>query len=518
MTFNMNELLIKTTISNYILLIIKIVASLFLIRIIFLGISNEEYGFWALLWSIFGYSVLLDFGFGTAVQKATSIALETKQWSNYNKLISTVFFSYLVLSLGIFLLTILLAYNLDSIFVFSSKESLEYYKIVFLIFGFGTTLIFPFGFFKEILRGLQEIPLRNNIDIVFLILNFIAITVCVTVYSSLLYMAIAAVCIQLFTNLFMAMYVYKKVPTLKISMSSFQKNRVKEIMGFSFFAYIVMFSNLIIFKTDQIVISMFSTVALVGFYQIISRITELFRQFSTQIHDIIGPLSAALFTNSKTDELSKILLQSNQIVGFIATLLLVPSFLFIEELLFIWLNISNPVVILTAKILLVSMYVLVVLRSSSVQVLLMCNKHKQLTLVAVIESVMNLFLSIYLIQNYSIVGVAIGTLIPNILLALVYNIPTACKFSKISIFLYLKKAVFKNMVTGLIVYGILFYLSQSIGEVSFILLLTYGLLSVVLFCSIYYLLWLDVKSRNSVKNLIKEYIFSKKNLFNIINV
>ena len=92
MSLNINDILIKSTVSNYILLIVKIISSLFLIRIIFLGISNEEYGFWALLWSIFGYSVLLDFGFGTAVQKATSETLETKKWEEFNKLVSTVFF------------------------------------------------------------------------------------------------------------------------------------------------------------------------------------------------------------------------------------------------------------------------------------------------------------------------------------------------------------------------------------------------------------------------------------------
>ena len=510
MTLNINEVLIKSSVSNYIFLILKILLSLFLIRIIFLGINNEEYGFWALLWSIFGYSVLLDFGFGTAVQKATSEALEKNEWENYNKLISTIFFSYVLLSLGIFIFTLIMAFNLEKIFVFTSSESLEYYKTIFMIFGFGTTLIFPFGFFKEILRGLREIPLRNNIDMIFLILNFIIIYISVTVYSSLLVMAIGAILVQFFTNIFMAIYVYKKIPSLIISPNLFQKNKVKEVMSFSFFAYIVMFSNLIIFKTDQIVISVFSSFALVGFYQIVSRISELFRQFSTQIHDIIGPISAALFSSSNKDKLSKVLLQSNQIVAFISTMLMVPSFLFIEELLYFWLNINDRDVILTAKILLVSMYILVALRSSSVQVLLMCNKHKQLTVVAIIEAVMNLFLSIYLIQYYSIIGVAIGTLIPNVILAIVFNIPVACKFSGISVFLYLKKAVFKNMFTGLIVYTVLFYVSQFFGEISFIHLIAYGFLSLILYLMFYYLCFLNKSDKQKAKCFIKESILSKK--------
>lgn len=518
MKYDISDVLIKSTMSNYFLLFIKIIASLLLVRIIFLGISNEEYGFWALLWTIFGYSLLLDFGFGTAVQKATSQAMEKKDWKDYNGLISTVFFSYMGLSLCIFFVTLIMAWNLEKIFVFSSDKSIEYYQGVFMIFGFGTTLIFPFGFFKEILRGLQQIALRNNIDIVFLILNFIVIAVCVGWYSSLMAMAVSAIVIQLLTNICMAIYVFKKIPGLKISWRYFQRQKVKEVMSFSFFAYIVMFSNLIIFKTDQIVISVFSTLALTGFYQIIARVTDLFRQFSTQIHDIIGPISAALFASSNQDKLSAILLQSNQVVGFISTMLLVPALLFIDKLLYFWLNIENEMVCITAQILLISMYILVFLRSSSVQVLLMCNKHKQLTVVAIIEGVLNLGLSIYLIQSYSIMGVAIGTLIPNILLACVYNIPVGCKFSNITIWCYLKTAVMKNLITGLLVYAFIFYISSFSAELSFLGLLCYCLLSLVLFCLIYYLLWTDSNQRKKSKAMLKKYIFNKKKLLNIINV
>jgi len=258
--------------------------------------------------------------------------------------------------------------------------------------------------------------------------------------------------------------------------------------------------------------------ALVGFYQIISRVSELFRQFSTQIHDIVGPLSASFFAASNQNKLSCVLLQSNQVVAFIATMLLVPSYLFIEELLNIWLNINNIQVIITAKILLLSMYILVVLRSSSVQVLLMCNKHKQLTLIAIIESLMNLGLSIYLIGQYSIIGVAIGTLIPNILLAILYNVPVACKFSNISIFLYFKTVLFKNILIGLAVYAIIYYSSQQLEHISFLVLLLYGFFSIVLYCLFYFFLCLDKSQREKVKNLSKKYILNKKKLLNIINV
>jgi len=59
--------MIVNTISNYGKLVTMMIVTIFLTRTLFLGLSREEYGLWALLWSIFGYSLLLDFGFGAAI-------------------------------------------------------------------------------------------------------------------------------------------------------------------------------------------------------------------------------------------------------------------------------------------------------------------------------------------------------------------------------------------------------------------------------------------------------------------
>lgn len=495
----MNSIIFKSTVSNYILLILKIVLSLILVRVMFLGISNEEYGFWALLWTIFGYSLLLDFGFGTAVQKATSQAYAKDNWDGYNNIVSTIFFSYVCLSFFILIITFILANNLEKIFAFSDSSLIEYYKMVFYIFGFGTAFLFPFGFFREILRGLQKISLRNNIDIVFTFLNFLLLYLCVKYEYNLIHMAIVAVLIQFFTSVLMAYFVFKNIPNFKIAIKLFENKKMKSLVGFSIFAYIVMFSNIIIFRTDQIVVSMFSTVALVGLYQIVARVSELFRQFSTQIHDILGPISASLFTVNKKDKLYNTLLNTNKIVGFIATLIFIPTMLYLDKLLYFWLEIENEDAILTGKILLVSMYILVFFRSSSVQVLLMCEKHKQLTIVAIAEAVLNLALSIYLVQKYSIVGVALGTLIPNVLFAIFYNIPASCYFTKVSIYHYFKEVVFKSILLGVLIYSIFYFLTLNKIDTIFHLII-YAFIICSIFSFLYYI-FLNKYDRMKIKRL-----------------
>jgi FkbM family methyltransferase len=102
----------------------------------------------------------------------------------------------------------------------------------------------------------------------------------------------------------MLIFAYKKIPSLKIKFSLFTKDMLKDVISFSLFAYIVTFSNMIIFKTDQMVIAMFGTVAFTALYQISSRLADMFRQFSTQFYDNLNPIASVLFTKGDKDNLS----------------------------------------------------------------------------------------------------------------------------------------------------------------------------------------------------------------------
>jgi O-antigen/teichoic acid export membrane protein len=143
------------TISNYGKMIIGIFVTIFLTRILFLGLSREEYGFWALLWSIFGYSLLLDFGFGTAVQKHTSECSVSGDWEKYNRVVSTVFFNYVAFAFLIVVFAVVLSFNIGSIFGFDAANE-SYFRQVLILFGIGSALCFPFGFFTEILRACKR--------------------------------------------------------------------------------------------------------------------------------------------------------------------------------------------------------------------------------------------------------------------------------------------------------------------------------------------------------------------------
>src|SRR5215217_4805536 len=84
----------RNSISNYIFLVARLGLGLVLFRLIWQSLTKEEFGFWALLWSVFGYGILLDFGFGFTAQKRVAELSVHHRWDELSRVLSTIFYCY----------------------------------------------------------------------------------------------------------------------------------------------------------------------------------------------------------------------------------------------------------------------------------------------------------------------------------------------------------------------------------------------------------------------------------------
>ncbi|MGE3726011.1 MAG: lipopolysaccharide biosynthesis protein [Candidatus Sericytochromatia bacterium] len=447
MSGKLNESWLSSTLSNYGLLALRIGSMLVLTRSLFLGLNQEEYGFWALIWSIFSYTLLLDFGFGTAVQKWTSQSSAQGDWQRYGQLLSSLLLSYGLMGGLLALLSFPVSQALPHWFHFASDPTP--YQHLFLVFGIGSGLLFPTGMAAEMLRGLGQLRLRNRIQAQGVLLQTVGSLLLLHFWPNLMALTLWTLLSTLLTNVWLFRKAWQGLPhQFQLGRPSF--SLLKEVAGFSFFAWLITLSNLIIFRSDQVVIGATLGVGAIAGYQIAGRVADLFRQLSTQLHDYLGPLAARAHAQGDHEMIHQTLLKSARWVSLLAVLMGLPLAWVLPDLLQIWLNLSDPNLVLCARLLLFSMFVQVSLRSSSTQILLMCQMERPLMWGGMIEALLNLSLSLILASRWGVLGVAQGTLIPNLLMAVFFQLPLVQKASGITPLRYFLNTSGKAWLAGLL--------------------------------------------------------------------
>lgn len=443
------------TLSNYALLVLRLVSMVVLTRQLFLGFSSEAYGFWALLWSIFAYALLLDFGLGTALQKYTS------QWRAgherpFGALLSTAAMLYglmgLLMAVGVWAMTQGLTFFLPGL----SPERFVHYRHIFWVFGLGTALLFPSGCFVELLRGMEALVLRNAIQALGVVLHLL-LSLWALAYASDPLMAMVWVSLGVTalvnTGLAAAFFWRVRREHRPLTWALPRWRLVRELLHFSLFAWMITLTNLVIFRTDQLVISGTLGLAAVAGYQIVQRVTEMYRQYTTQLHDVLGPQVAVHFQKGDHQALRQVFLRSQRWVFTLVLWSFGPLFWGLPLLLEAWLNLKDPEVLLSGRILLFSMALQIVVRSTSTQVMLMCQQERVLMRLAVAEAVGNLVLSVLLAPYLGIVGVALGTLIPNLFVTLGGYLPLTYRFLQLSMAEYLKVALIPISISPWVKHG-----------------------------------------------------------------
>ena len=459
------------TVFNYLKLFVQIITSLFLTRIIYFNLGSENYGFWQLLWMVFGYALLLDFGFGISMQKYAAEYTVSKDVHKLNAQLSSVIVTYILIALVIIVLTLCTTPFIDDIFILNKggeSFDLSYYKLVFAVFGIGAGIAFPFGVFAEIVHGLGRNDLRSVCSIGVTLVNYLGIYLVFEYGWSLLTLTVFSLSLNIFVSFIYLFITYKAIPGLCISFRLFSFEQIRSVASFSIFAYMTMFSKRVIFKTDQILLGIMLGMPSVAIYHISSRLSMLMSNLSTRFQENLAPVAAALYKTGDMEKLRWILLKSNRLAVFITTGVFITFFMLHKPILYFWLEItdSDKGAYSIAMIMLVSIFILTLFRSASDRFMFMANQHKYLAGVSVVEAALNIICSITFIRIWGIVGVAWGTFVPNTFVSLFIFFPLMCKFSGFSKRYFIVKVYLPVFLVALPSCAVMWWMTHQIFPIT----------------------------------------------------
>jgi O-antigen/teichoic acid export membrane protein len=206
-------------------------------------------------------------------------------------------------------------------------------------------------------------------------------------------------------------------PELSVGWKYTSWARTKELVQFSAFVFINDIGDRLRFSTDAIVISHFLSVALSTPFNVISKLMETFKMV---FFPITGPLNteANLLDGQKKFEAVKALfLRSTKVCALLAFSGTTVLLLYGRDILRFWMGGSftvyfNLLVVLTIG------YCVILMQSPSPVFLYVRSRQKTLAAWTLAEGLVNLGLSIYWARQYGILGVALGTTVPMLIVRL----------------------------------------------------------------------------------------------------
>ena len=423
----------RNTATNYLNIIVRIGAGLVLFRLLFQHLDHEQFGYYSLLWALFGYAILLDFGLGVAVQKIVAQKAASDDLHALNRLVSTIVWSFAAIGIACFgLFAAGRPWFLDWIHV--APENRAEFGTAYLLFFAALAINLPLALFHEMLRGLQRMDIVNWCVIASQVLNLGVMTWGLFAGWPFPAIVLTSVATTVAPEIAALIFVRRLIPGLSLHVRNFHLADVRGVLSFSLVAYLITFTNLIMVRSDQAVISVTLGVAFVALYQLGYKASEFFGHFSRQMQDALSPAAAHLHATGDAGAVRGLLIQSSRLTILGTTPLYALCAAYLEPVIKILSGLPqvDAVTFWVGQALLLATFSTLITSSCSKRILVMCGWERALLKVSLAEAGLNLLLSLALVRSFGVLGVALGTLVPAVLIGWGWVLPLTAKFAGIS--------------------------------------------------------------------------------------
>lgn len=453
------------------------------VRVFVNGLSNDIYSLNQLFYQIFSYIIITDIGFGLILNKKLYKAFAKDDLNEVNNIYSTSkkFYKYI----GFIIIFIALIVSFFVQYLTKANVSNYYIQLVFIIFIIKNTIDYFFIAPRYVLEADQKLYKINYLVKGIKILETIIEIILVLMRVDYLIILIPGIFLTIIIDMYINKKIYKLYPWLKAT-DKFNKKHLEGTKDVVF----QKISGLVNSNTDIILISSFINPISVIIYTSYNYITKYITDTIYVISSSIVPSYANVLNKENTDKSFSVFSEINILFLFIASFVFIMLYGFLTPLITFWVGeeyiVNNFVLLLFCLIafqLISERPFTVVINSEGL--------FKETRLSAILQAIINLLLSIALVNVMGISGVLIGTIISTFLTTFIMN--TKLIYNKI-----FKEKVIKYFRNYLVIFlvNIIFVVLFNLLKLNvntiiswIIYVLVFSLLVLTILFGIYYVLF-----------------------------
>jgi O-antigen/teichoic acid export membrane protein len=410
--------IVKNIFSNWSGFAINLAIAFFLSPFLVKSLGAVYYGLWVILNQFTGYMSILDLGVRSAVTKHVANYHGSQDTSGLNRIVSTAVSIYSAVAVGSLGISAAMVYWVPSLFDMP-PESVSSARMVIAIGGLTVAQAFVFNIYYGVLMGIQRYDLFNRLAIIIAVGKAVALVVLLTLDYGIVAMAAVQGASSVLNNLGARWLCRRELPALRVRLVGRRHGAYSEVFDYSVASFFVVVSQKIIYQADVFVIGVFVNTAAVTIYAIPGTLIEYMRRIIIAMTETFVPLASQLKAQADHTRIRALLLQGTRMAALVGLPICIVFLTMGERFIALWMGPEYASAGRNVLLVLSISQLFSVTHMTAREVLNGIGKHKWNARIFGVEAVANLILSVILVQRFGLLGVAIGTAVPHILMAVV---------------------------------------------------------------------------------------------------
>lgn len=480
-------------------IVIAFILSPFLVH----TLGDTKYGIWTIAVAFTGYMNLLDLGLTSAVNKYVAKYSSLKDDRNVNAIVSTSFALFFLMGVIIVLLSPYMADLIVSL-INIDKSLVGVVHLLIIIVSFDIAIFVISGLFKGIFGGFQHYSVINFTQVLSALYKAVMFYFFLSQGHDLIAMGLISISANIMI-IFLFYYLLKKnYPQVSIEFSAVSKLSASKILHYSKFTFIAMMANQLIYYSDAFVIGYFMSAAAVTYYSIPWTLAEYTKKISMAISQTYTPAVSEIDARGDMEHIKSLYLSGTKYMIIISNLLAIGMIVLGGAFIALWMGEKYKELCETVLIILFINQIFQGPQQISYSILQGLAKQKYYAYISMGVSVVNLILSILLVQKWGIVGVALGAAIPQILFHGLYVPWSTLKTIKLSTRVYLSKTYIPSIIPSIVLFASLYVISVYFYPDSYLKLLAYAFICTLIYLFFVYFVMFDKNEKSTSIKFIRK--------------
>ena len=489
---------------TYLTMAINIVVGIFYSPFLLEKVGDSQYGVYSLSTSLISFIAILDLGFGDTLVRYISKARSNNDKKQEYQLNGFFLKTYTIIA-GI---ALILGVCVLNIYPLVSKKSLtveevELFKKVFAILLINLVFSFPMSIFSSTINTYERFAFLKATQLIVNVLKYICMTLALFLGYKVLTITIITTIAAMSVSITYLVYCRKKLD-IKFSFKKLDPEFSKEIFEFSFFIFLNLVIDFVYNNSDNLVLGTVAGTTAVTVYTFGVYFKEYFRELSTAISGVFFPSIVSTYEKSKDiNALSDVFNRVGRLQMALLSLALGGFALFGSDFINLWIGKQYSQAYYIGLIVMVPS-IIPLTQNIGISILRAMNLHKYRSYMYLAIAVIHIIISIPLAKAYGGIGVAISTLIANLLGQILFMSWFYSKRIGLNIKLYYKNLLKFVLLTGtLVLVGFIIKLFININ--SWLIFIICAIIFSIVYGVCYWMFIADRFEKNLLLDTIKKF-------------